>query len=219
MRALTDGPVLTFGQADHADVRVRDLTLDRFARPSFVLHAADDSAPVTLPILGAHQALNASAAVAAGIAAGIPARVAATALSTASLSKWRLERRTLACGAILLNDSYNAHPESMRAGLDALAAVQADRRIAVLGEMLELGDDSEAEHHAVGQYAAARADLVIAVGNAARAIAVGAGDRAITVPDRDAAVRWLQSHLTAGDVVLIKASRGARLDEIAAALG
>lgn len=218
MRALTDGPVWTFGLAAHADVRVRDLILDRLARASFVLHTADDSAPVILPVLGAHQALNASAAAAVALAAGIPLHVAATALSTASLSRWRLEWRTLAGGATLLNDSYNAHPESTLAGLDALAAVQADRRIAVLGEMLELGEDSGAEHRAVGEYAAARADVVVAVGDAARAIAVGAGDSAVTVPDREAAVRWLHSHLAAGDVVLVKASRAARLDEIAAAL-
>ena len=218
MRALTDGPVWTFGQAEHADVRVRDLTLDRHARPSFVLHTVKVSAPVTLPVLGAHQALNASAAAAVALAVGIPLHGAASALSTASLSKWRLEWRTLACGATLLNDAYNAHPESTLAGLDALAAVQANRRIAVLGEMLELGDDSEAEHHAVGRYAAARADLVVTVGYAARAIADGPGHAAVPLPDREAAVRWLHSHLTAGDVVLVKASRAARLDEIAAAL-
>lgn len=218
MQALTDGPVWTFGQAQHADARVRDLILDRLARPSFVLQAADGSARVALPVLGAHQALNASAAAAVAMVAGIPLPVAAAALCTASLSKWRLEFHTLASGAVLLNDSYNAHPESTLAGLDALAAVQATRRIAVLGEMLELGDDSEAEHRAVGQYAAARADVVLTVRDAARAIAVGAQGKAVRLPDREAAVLWLQDNLTAGDVVLVKASRAARLDEVAAAL-
>jgi UDP-N-acetylmuramoyl-tripeptide--D-alanyl-D-alanine ligase len=118
----------------------------------------------------------------------------------------------------LLNDSFNAHPESTIAGLDALAAIEGRRRIAVLGEMLELGDDSEAEHRAVGEYAAAKADLVVAVGEIARAIADGAGERAVALTDNDAAVDWLRGQLTAGDVVLIKASRAARLDEVAAAL-
>ncbi len=218
MRALTDGPVWTFGQAEHADVRVRDIVLDRLARPSFVLQTTDDAAPVTLPVLGAHQALNASAAAAAALAVGVPLDAVGTALATTSLSRWRLEARDLASGATLLNDSYNAHTESTLAGLDALAAVHGDRHIAVLGEMLELGDDSEAEHRAVGEYAAARSDVVIAVGDAARAIAVGAGERAVPLADNEAAVRWLHSHLAAGDVVLVKASRAARLDEVAAAL-
>jgi UDP-N-acetylmuramoyl-tripeptide--D-alanyl-D-alanine ligase len=218
MRALADGPVRTFGQAEHADVRVHNLALDRLARPSFVLRTADASAPVALPLLGAHQALNASAATTAGLAAGVPLNVAAAALATASLSKWRLEMRDLANGATLLNDSYNAHPESTLAGLDTLAAIEGGRRIAVLGEMLELGDDSEGEHRAVGEYAAARADIVVAVGDAARPIADGAGERAVSLADNNAAVDWLGGHIAAGDVVLVKASRGARLDEVAAAL-
>jgi UDP-N-acetylmuramoyl-tripeptide--D-alanyl-D-alanine ligase len=159
MRALTDGPVLTFGQAEHA-----------------------------------------------------------AALATASLSKWRLERRDLTGGATLLNDSFNADPDSARAALDALATIEGGRRIAVLGEMLELGDDSEAEHRAIGEYAASRADVVAAVGEAAGPIADGAGERAVALADNDAAIGWLRGHLAADDVVLVKASREARLDEVAAAL-
>jgi UDP-N-acetylmuramoyl-tripeptide--D-alanyl-D-alanine ligase len=213
MRALTDGPVLTFGHAEHADVRATGLALDRSARPSFTLRTTGASAPVALPLVGAHQALNASAAVAAGLAAGVPLDVAA-----AALAKWRLELRDLADGGVLLNDSFNADPDSARAALDALAAIEGGRRIAVLGAMLELGDDSEAEHRAVGQYAASRADVVVAVGEAARPIADGAGQRAVALAGNDAAVDWLRSHITAGDVVLVKASRAARLDEVAAAL-
>ncbi|WP_033026665.1 UDP-N-acetylmuramoyl-tripeptide--D-alanyl-D-alanine ligase [Streptomyces rimosus] len=203
MRSLTDRPVLTFGRAEHADVRVLDVVLDRLARPSFTLRTAAARAPVALPLVGAHQALNASAA-------------AAAALPTVSLSQWRLELRDLAGGATLLDDSYNADPDSARAALDALAAIEGKRRIAVLGEMLELGDGSEAEHRAVGKYAAARADVVVAVGS--RPLADGAGERAVALADNAAAVQWLRGRLTAGDVVLVKASRGARLDEVAAAL-
>ncbi|GAA4620279.1 hypothetical protein GCM10023196_003610 [Actinoallomurus vinaceus] len=84
--------------------------------------------------------------------------------------------------------------------------------------MLELGDDSEAEHRAIGEYAACRADVVAAVGGAARPLAAGAGERAVALADNDAAVDWLRGHLAAGDVVLVKASRGAHLDEVATAL-
>ncbi|GAA4962385.1 UDP-N-acetylmuramoyl-tripeptide--D-alanyl-D-alanine ligase [Yinghuangia aomiensis] len=218
MRTLTGGPVLTFGRAQDADVRVHDLSLDRCGRPSFTLRTAGASVPVRLPIVGAHQALNAAAAVAAGLAAGVSLDEAAAALAGASVSEWRMEPRRLSGGAVLLNDSYNANPDSTRAGLDALAAVEGRRRIAVLGEMLELGDASDAEHFAVGKYAASRADTVVTVGAAARTIAEGAGERAVPLDDNDVAVGWLRGHLTAGDVVLIKASRGARLDEVAAAL-
>jgi UDP-N-acetylmuramoyl-tripeptide--D-alanyl-D-alanine ligase len=218
MRSLTDGPVLTFGRAEHADVRVLDLALDRAGRPSFTLRTAGASAPVELSLVGAHLAHNASAAAAAGLAAGVPLDVAAFALATATVSKWRMELRDLASGATLLNDSYNANPDSTRAALDALAAIECGRRIAVLGEMLELGDESAAQHRAVGEYAACRSDVVAAVGEAARPIADGAGRRAVPLADNDAAVDWLRGHLGAGDVVLVKASRGAHLDEVAAAL-
>lgn len=218
MRALTDGPVLTFGRSAHADVRVLDLALDRLGRPSCTLRTGAASASVTLPLIGAHQALNASAAAAAALAAGLPLGRATGGLSTASLSPWRMEPRDLVCGATLLNDSYNANPDSTRAALDALAAVEGRRRIAVLGEMLELGADSAAEHRAVGAYAAVRADLVAAIGEGARPLADGAGERAVLLADNGAAVDWLRGHLTTGDVVLVKASRGARLDEVAAAL-
>ncbi|GAA1982912.1 UDP-N-acetylmuramoyl-tripeptide--D-alanyl-D-alanine ligase [Catenulispora subtropica] len=218
MRSLTEGPVLTFGRSEHADVQVLYLALDRLGRPSFTLRTADASAVVALPLVGAHQALNAAAAAAAGLAAGVPLVAAASALATASLSKWRMELRDLAGGATLLNDSYNANPDSTRAALDALAAIEGGRRIAVLGEMLELGEASTAEHRAVGRYAAARADVVAVIGEAARPMADGAGERAVALADNDAAVDWLRGQLTAGDVVLVKASRGARLDEVAAAL-
>ncbi|MEW2519479.1 UDP-N-acetylmuramoyl-tripeptide--D-alanyl-D-alanine ligase [Actinacidiphila alni] len=218
MRALTDGPVRTFGRAGHADVAVRGLALDPLGQPSFTLRTADGSAPVALPFTGAHLALNASAAVAAALAVGVPLDAAPAALAGAALSKWRMELRGLACGARLLNDSYNANPDSTRAALDALAAVAGGRRIAVLGEMLELGAESVAEHRAVGEYAAARADVVAVVGAGALPIAAGAGARAVPLADRAAAVTWLRARLRPDDVILVKGSRGARLNEVAAAL-
>ncbi|WP_205327238.1 UDP-N-acetylmuramoyl-tripeptide--D-alanyl-D-alanine ligase [Glycomyces sp. YM15] len=218
MRSLTDGPVLTFGLAAYADVRVSDLTLDRRSRPTFTLETTEGSVRVALPFIGAHQAFNAAAAAAAGLAAGIPLDRAAEALAGASLSKWRMELRELPSGVTMLDDSYNANPDSARAALDALAAIEGRRRIAVLGDMAELGDASEAEHRAVGGYAAARADIVVAVGRAARPIADGAGGRAISLPDNAKAIAWLRERLAPGDIVLVKASREARLDEVACAI-
>ncbi|MEU5154003.1 UDP-N-acetylmuramoyl-tripeptide--D-alanyl-D-alanine ligase [Glycomyces sp. NPDC021274] len=218
MRALTDGPVLTFGRAEHADVRVVDLTVDRRSRPTFSLRTADAATRLTLPLIGAHQACNAAAAAAAGLAAGIPLDASAKALAGAALSKWRMELHDLPSGITLLNDSYNANPDSARAALDALAAIEGGRRIAVLGDMAELGDASAAEHRAVGRYAAERADMVIAVGEASRPIAEGAGGDAVALRDNASAIARLRGLLAPGDVVLVKASREARLDEVADAV-
>lgn len=219
MRSYTGGPVLAFGRSGDADVQVLYRVLDQRGRPTFTLQTADASAVVALPLVGAHQALNAAAAAAAGLAVGVPLDAAAEALATATLSKWRMELRDLADGGTLLNDSYNANPDSTRAALDALAAIAARRRIAVLGEMRELGPHSPAEHRAIGRYAAARADLILTIGSAARPIADAAGDRALPLPDNAAAIAWLRGHVGEGDVVLVKASRAGRLDEVAAALG
>jgi UDP-N-acetylmuramoyl-tripeptide--D-alanyl-D-alanine ligase len=218
MRSLTDGPVLTYGAAEDADVRVVDLALDRLGRPTFTLAAGDVSVVVALPLIGAHQAHNAAAAAAAGLAAGIPLEDSAAAMSAVTLTKWRMELRELASGATLINDSYNASPGSTRASLDALESIEAERHIAVLGEILELGESSEAEHRGVGEYAATKADIVIAVGENVRPAALGAGDRGVALADRAAAVDWLRENLGAGDVVLVKGSRGAHMDEVAAAL-
>ena len=139
------------------------------------------------------------------------------------LSKWRMELHELPNGVVLLNDSYNANPESMRAGLDAIATIGADpavrRTLAVLGVMRELGDGSAAAHQALGEYAAAKVDRLLVVGDDARGIHEGAGEPSAWVADNDAAIAWLRENLREGDAVLVKASRGARLDEVAAALG
>lgn len=224
MARLTAAPVVTFGTGEEADVRVEGLRLDRLGRPSFTLATPQASAPVTLQVVGAHQALNAAAAAAAALAAGLDLAEIGEALSSVTtLSQWRMELRELADGVIVLNDSYNANPESMRAALDALASIGADpdvrQTVAVLGEMLELGDSGAAAHESVGAYAAQRGiDQVLVVGDGARAIADGAGARSTLVPDNAAAVAWVREHVSEGDAVLFKASRGARLDEVAATL-
>ncbi|QIG42318.1 UDP-N-acetylmuramoyl-tripeptide--D-alanyl-D-alanine ligase [Nocardioides anomalus] len=214
MASRTRGRVVTFGTAEDVDVRLEGLELDRLGRPRFTLGGA----PVTLQLVGAHQALNAAAAAAAAQVVGVPLADAARTLSAVTgLSKWRMELHELPSGVVLLNDSYNANPESVRAALDALASLGGvRRRIAVLGEMRELGADSEAAHRSVGEYAAERVDELLVVGRAAAAVHAGGGGT--LVDDNEAAVAWLRAHLRGGDAVLVKASRGARLDEVAAAL-
>jgi UDP-N-acetylmuramoyl-tripeptide--D-alanyl-D-alanine ligase len=225
MAALAPGRVLTFGTGV-ADVRLEDLGLDRLGRPSFTLATGDARGAVTLQLVGAHQALNAAAAAAAALAVGLSLGTVVESLSrVASLSKWRMELHELAGGVVLLNDSYNANPESMRAAVDALEAIGTDasirRTVAVLGVMRELGDDSETRHHDLGAYAAGRVDQLLVIGPEARGIhdgATEAGTPSVFVHDNAAAIVWLREHLGEGDAVLVKASRGARLDEVAAAL-
>jgi UDP-N-acetylmuramoyl-tripeptide--D-alanyl-D-alanine ligase len=181
---------------------------------------------VVLQLVGAHQALNAAAATAAAVAVGLPLEKVAAALSgVASLSKWRMELHELPGGVLLLNDAYNANPESMRAGLDAIATIGADpavrRTIAVLGVMRELGDASEASHRDIGEYAAGRVDQLLVVGLEARPIhaaASEAGRSSVFAEDNAEAIAWLRDHVQEGDAVLVKASNGARLYEVAAAL-
>lgn len=224
MAARTSARVMSFGDVPGADVRVEDLALDRLGRPTFRLVTADASAEVTLRLVGAHQALNAAAAAAAALATGLDLADVATSLSQVeTLSQWRMELRELERGVVVLNDSYNANPDSVGAALEALVSIAADdsstRTIAVLGEMRELGDAHEAEHRGVGRRAAELGvDRVVVVGEAARGIHEGAGERSVLLGDNAAAVAWLAEHVTEGDVVLIKASRGARLDEVAATL-
>lgn len=215
MASRTVGTVLTFGREHPADVRVEGLELDRLGRPSFVLSTAEEQVPVTLRLVGAHQALNAAAAAAAALAVGIPlGQVAASLAEVAELSSWRMELHELPNGVTLLNDAYNANPDSMRAALDALAAIGADaavrRTVAILGEMRELGDTAPAEHRAVGEYAAGLGiDEVVAVGEPAREIG------GTFLADNAAVTTWVSANLRSGDAVLFKASNGVRLYEVA----
>ncbi|HET7690332.1 MAG TPA: UDP-N-acetylmuramoyl-tripeptide--D-alanyl-D-alanine ligase [Nocardioidaceae bacterium] len=227
MASRTHARVLTFGEGN-ADVMVKDLTLDDFGRPSFTLVSGDAKADVTMKLVGEHQALNAGAAAAAATAVGVPLTAVAASLSTVQgLSKWRMEVHERPDGVTVINDAYNANPDSMRAGLKALAAIgrargPQTRTVAVLGEMRELGESSREEHDAIGRLAV-RLDIhqLVVVGEAARPMHLGAylegswGEESVFVPDNDEALAWLREHLAPGDVVLVKASRGARLDQVA----
>lgn len=228
MAARTSASVTTFGESTAADVRVQDLTLDRDGCPRFTLVTATGAAEVALRIAGEHQAHNAAAAAAAALALGLPLdRVVSSLAAVSAISHWRMEVTETPAGLTVVNDSYNANPDSMRAALKALAAMgrargPRARTVAVLGEMRELGESSREEHDAIGRLAV-RLDIhrLVVVGEPARPMHLGAhlegswGEESVFVPDNDAAMRWLDANLDLGDVVLVKASRGARLDEVA----
>lgn len=204
MSALTTARVLTFG-IHGGDVRVERLVLDELARCSFVLATPWGSTDVRLAVSGTHMALNAAAAAAAALAIDVPLHVVAPGLAAARLSPWRMEMHRLASGAVMLNDAYNANPASMRAALDTLASLPADRRVAVLGMMAEL-DQPEAEHRAIAEYVASLGIELVAVGTPWYGVA----------PSDDVHARL--ASLGSGDAVLLKASRVAGLERVAAEL-
>ena len=236
MASRTQARVVTFSAQGSdapqrsADVRASDVRLDELGRPSFTLRTPDGSMPVTLRLHGAHNVPNALAAAAlarelgldlAGIADGLSAAVAR--------SRWRMEVHRRADGVTVINDAYNANPESVRAALDAVRHLARDgRAFAVLGHMAELGDTSRASHEEIGEFAArvlgpGLAGL-ITVGEEAAPILSGARrvaswhGEALNVPDGAAALAVVADRLKPGDVVLVKASRAAALEGVAVSL-
>ena len=157
MAARTAARVVTFAEADgDACVRAADVRLDDLGRPSFTLLTPEGSAPVTLRLHGAHNVPNALAAAALARELGLSLDAIADGLSAAvARSRWRMEVHQRADGVTVINDAYNANPESVRAAIDALAHLaQGGRGFAVLGHMAELGDSSRASHEDIGEYAA-----------------------------------------------------------------
>jgi UDP-N-acetylmuramoyl-tripeptide--D-alanyl-D-alanine ligase len=231
MAPRTRARVVTTGRSAGADVRAEDVVLDEAGRAGFTLVTGGARAAVRLQVVGEHQVANALSAAGAALAAGMTPQDVATALSAAvPRSRWRMEVTRREDGVTVVNDAYNANPESMRAALAALAGLPARRRVAVLGGMAELGPGAAEEHERLGRDAvAAGVDLVVAVGPDAvgiadGALAAGAGrgegadQGAVRVPDRAAARELLTEVLVPGDVVLVKASRSYGLEVLAADL-
>ncbi|MPV37086.1 UDP-N-acetylmuramoyl-tripeptide--D-alanyl-D-alanine ligase, partial [Georgenia subflava] len=167
MAGLAPGRVLTFGLDESADVRATGVTVDDRGRAAFELHTPAGTADVALALVGEHHVHNALAATAVALHLGVDLAAVATALAGAgAASPHRMDVRERSDGVTVIDDSYNANPDSVRAGLRALVGMAGGRRtVAVLGEMLELGTDSAAEHAAVGAEAARLGvDIVLAVG-------------------------------------------------------
>jgi UDP-N-acetylmuramoyl-tripeptide--D-alanyl-D-alanine ligase len=219
MAEATSARVIRYGFAPGADVTATDVTSAGTLGMRFRLHLPDgEEAEVAMPALGRHSVHNGLAAAAVGHAAGLDAATIARGLARGS----RAPHRTTLIETPrwrVLDDSYNAAPDSMAAALQLLATLPG-RRIAVLGEMLELGDGSREAHLGVGRLVPANADRLVAVGPGARDIASGALDAgmdpaSITTPaDRQAARDLLIADAASGDTILVKASRGAALDEL-----
>jgi UDP-N-acetylmuramoyl-tripeptide--D-alanyl-D-alanine ligase len=203
MAARTAARILTYGAALDADVHVDAVRLDDRARPRFTVRTPWGTTDVELAVSGAHMALNAAAAIAAAGTLGVAVDVAAAALATATVSEGRMQVvLTAPGGAVVVNDAYNANPTSVVAALDALAAMPARRRVAVLGLMAEI-DDPPAGHRLVAAHAARLGIEVVAV----------AVDLYGVTPVENP-IRAL-GPLGPGDVVLVKGSLVAGLQPVA----
>jgi len=231
MAARTAARVVTFAvEAPQATVRAADVRLDDLGRPSFTLLTPEGPAQVSLRLHGAHNVSNAMAAAALARELGLgPADIADGLSAAVARSRWRMEVHRRSDGVTVINDAYNANPESVLAALEALRHLARDGRgFAVLGHMAELGDVSRASHEDIGESAARvlgpNLAGLIAVGEDAAPILSGARrvrsfrGEALAVPDGAAALDALASQLKPGDVVLVKASRAAHLEGVAATL-
>ena len=220
------GRVVTFGRAPDADVRAEEVTLSSDGCATFTLASAADRETVKLVVPGEHMVSNALAAAATGVTLGVPLAACAEALARAAVSPWRMETFTTSDGIRVVNDAYNANPESMAAALRAARWMAGEGHlIAVLGTMAELGPIASKEHERIGELAARiRVDRLIAVGRSARSIA-DAGlregvepDNVASYDDPDDALDDVRRSARAGDLVLFKGSRVAGLERLAEAL-
>ena len=225
MAPLATGRVIRFSASgnERADVVARDVHLDRADRASFTLVTPEGEAPIDLKIVGRHHVANALAAAAGALTLGVSLQTVAAVLSCArALSPHRMDVRELRVDGMdltLIDDSYNANLDSMRAGIAALASIGRDsQRIAVLGEMLELGEDSQSLHQQVGVLIAdAGVETLIGLGTDAHYYLEGAPDvpnREVAADPQDAA-RLALEHVKDGAVVLVKGSFGSQSWQVA----
>ena len=225
MAPLATGRVIRFSASgnERADVVARDVRLDRADRASFTLVTPEGEAPIDLKIVGRHHVANALAAAAGALTLGVSLQTVAAVLSCArALSPHRMDVHELRVDGMdltLIDDSYNANLDSMRAGIAALASIGRDsQRIAVLGEMLELGEDSQSLHQQVGALIAdAGVETLIGLGTDAHYYLEGAPDvpnREVAADPQDAA-RLALEHAKDGAVVLVKGSFGSQSWQVA----
>jgi len=209
------GKVVRFGIRRAADVSAQKIKLNGAEGSTFELVVGSVREQASLPLVGEHNIYNALAATAAAIERGIMPSQAAAALATIQPPDKRGQVLEIG-GATIVNDSYNSNPRALEAMIDTLASMQAQRRILVAGEMLELGSTAEELHRECGRHAAERKiDFVIGVRGLAQALAeaaCGAGTQAHFVETPEQAGEWLAQNLRPGDAVLLKASRGVKLE-------
>jgi len=209
------GKVVLYGVEKPADYRAENIVASGFTGQAFDVVGLDFRHPAVLPLLGRHNVLNALAAVAVAVECGIPHPEAVHALATVAPADKRGEILSLG-GATIINDCYNSNPKALKAMTETLTALPGKRHIAVAGEMLELGAEGPALHLECGHYMAEKGvDVVLGVRGLAEQIVEGARSGNVAaefVATPEDAGEWLAANLRPGDVALLKASRGVRLE-------
>ena len=215
--------VVSFGLSDRADVRAADVQSDAKKGTSFRLFLPGKSRHTTVSIKahGLHNVANALAAAAVGFALNFPAATVAQGLARFRPAAMR-SQIVVHQGVQIINDCYNANPASMKAALQVLAQWSPSReRVAILGDMLELGRDTQQMHREVGQFLATlNLSRLVTCGSLGREIAEGArrngmpDSSIVELPDASAAAEWLRKTVRRGDVVLVKGSRGMKMEQI-----
>ena len=223
MRSVTRARVITYGLDSEADVWAGEIESLGLGGIRFELHHRREALQVRVPMLGRHSVHTALRAAAVGLAEDLTWDEIIGGLQSLGAMQLRLVAVTGPDGSVILDDTYNASPESVVAALNLLAELDG-RRVAVLGDMLELGSYEHVGHRLVGRRARDAAHLLVTVGPRARIIAdeareagMPAGD-VVELADSDAALAYLRQNIRRGDVVLLKASRGVRLDQLVPAL-
>ena len=206
--------VMSFGIDEPADVRALVVAGDAAFGSHLSIATPSGSIAVVLAIAGRHNALNAAAATAAALAAGVSLAHIADGLQAFRPVKGRLVKSLLPSGAVLLDDTYNANPDSVRAAIDVLATI-GGRRVLVLGPMAEVGDEGPAFHREVGEYARARGlDQLLAIGDATIPAAEAFGAAALRHADIGALIDAVRNEANAGTTLLVKGSRSARMERV-----
>jgi len=219
MRELHAGKTITFGISEKADVSASEIEMERFGETTFVLNTPNEKADVRLSLSGKHNVLNALAASAVGFSFGMSARGIADALQTVAPPPQRGEVLHFAAGFTVINDSYNSNPAALLGMVETLVdgGKSAKRKIVVAGEMLELGKTEKTIHAETGkQLAASGIDFLIGVRGLAKDLIEGAKDLIETkfFENSDDAGEFLASEIRAGDLILIKGSRGVRTEKV-----
>jgi len=202
---------LRFGTSEQAEVWASDIHTDALGT-SFTVHTPKGEGRVTLSVPGAHNVLNALAAATCAVAAAVPMRAIEQGLAAFHAVSGRMQPHRLANGVMLIDDSYNANPDSVRAAIDVLASLSAPR-VLVLGDMGEVGDNGPAMHEEVGTYARERGvNHLLTLGQATRASATAFGTQAIICETHEEVSDWIAQHTVKS--VLIKGSRFMRMEKI-----
>jgi UDP-N-acetylmuramoyl-tripeptide--D-alanyl-D-alanine ligase len=232
MRTLTKATVFTYGFSSAADVRAESLHLTAYGSYNFDLVYRGERIPASIPILGEHNVLNALASAAVGVAVGMEIKDIARALTTLKqMSKWRMEVHQIPGNVTIINDAYNANPESMSAALQTLTGIPADgKSFAILGKMHELGSASDEIHVQVAKLAIELGvDRVVAVGDLAKTYGLPAlgstnsaegtsgtiGQESVWLPNFDLACDYIVNQVNSGDILLFKASRAEQFEVLA----